>query len=93
MPINQTLITPDLAIAFDIGNTHNPYNTHYHHQQPPAISMPSSQPNSGKFDSSELAGDEPVRTLKRPPVRGSYADDQRPPQEKKALPLFPVGDD
>ncbi|KAF5812011.1 putative transcription factor MYB-HB-like family [Helianthus annuus] len=66
IPINQTLITPDLAIAFDIGNTHNPYNTHHHHQQPPAISTPSSQPNSGEFDSSELAGDEPARTLKRP---------------------------
>ncbi|KAK9055514.1 hypothetical protein SSX86_026597 [Deinandra increscens subsp. villosa] len=34
--------------------------------QPPSISTPSSQPNSGEFDSSELGGDEPARTLKRP---------------------------
>ncbi|KAL8208510.1 hypothetical protein R6Q57_007922 [Mikania cordata] len=67
IPISQTLITPDLAIAFDIGTSHNPINHHYHHQQqPPAISTPSSQPNSGEFDSSELGGDEPARTLKRP---------------------------
>lgn len=64
IPLSQTLITPDLAIAFDIGSSHNPHN--HHHQQPPAISTLSSQPNSGEFESSELGGDEPARTLKRP---------------------------
>ncbi|KVI03406.1 transcription factor MYBC1-like [Cynara cardunculus var. scolymus] len=72
MPITQTLITPDLAIAFDIRSphTHHPPSLHHHQQQPPPISTPSSQPNSGEFDSPELggggAGDEPARTLKRP---------------------------
>ncbi|KVI12094.1 Homeodomain-like protein [Cynara cardunculus var. scolymus] len=77
MPLTQTLITPDLAIAFDIGTSHTPQNHHHHHhhhrslQQPSPISTPSSQPNSGEFDSSDLGGgggggDEPARTLKRP---------------------------
>ncbi|KAI3801310.1 hypothetical protein L1987_29414 [Smallanthus sonchifolius] len=61
IPLSQTLITPDLALAFGIWTPHNS-----HHQQPPAISTPSSQPNSGEFDSSEIGGDEPARTLKRP---------------------------
>ncbi|KAL8197767.1 hypothetical protein R6Q57_004844 [Mikania cordata] len=58
MPLSQTLITPDLAIAFDIRTPNN------HQQQPP----PSSQPNSGEFDSPEMGtgADEPARTLKRP---------------------------
>ncbi|KAJ9544126.1 hypothetical protein OSB04_023833 [Centaurea solstitialis] len=71
MPITQTLITPDLALAFDI-RTHHP-----HHQQQHPPPLVSSQPNSGEFDSPELtaggggggsgaAGDEPARTLKRP---------------------------
>lgn len=70
MPLTQTLITPDLAIAFDIGTSHTPH--HRSLQQPSPISTPSSQPNSGEFDSSELGGggggggDEPARTLKRP---------------------------
>ncbi|KAF7803979.1 transcription factor PCL1 [Senna tora] len=73
MPLSQTLITPDLAMAFDIRDPH-------HHQipQPPPPSsnpLPSpsnpTQPNSADFaDSAELgsgtAGDEPARTLKRP---------------------------
>ncbi|KAJ0780214.1 putative transcription factor MYB-HB-like family [Helianthus annuus] len=50
IPISQTLITPDLAMAFDIGTSNNLPNNH----------------NSGEFDSSELGGDEPARTLKRP---------------------------
>ncbi|KAL4571724.1 hypothetical protein LXL04_018489 [Taraxacum kok-saghyz] len=72
IPLSQTLITPDLAIAFDIGSSQIAHNLHHqsfqHHQQPPTISTPSSQPNSGEFDSSELGGggDEPARTLKRP---------------------------
>ncbi|KAI3772659.1 hypothetical protein L6452_03849 [Arctium lappa] len=78
MPLTQTLITPDLAIAFDIGTSNTPHNHHHHHhrslQQPSPISTPSSQHNSGEFDSSDLGGggggggggDEPARTLKRP---------------------------
>ncbi|KAI3665252.1 hypothetical protein L6452_43876 [Arctium lappa] len=71
MPITQTLITPDLAIAFDIRSPHSHHTPSLqHHQQPPSISMPSSQPNFEEFDSTELGGgggsDEPPRTLKRP---------------------------
>ncbi|XP_060177247.1 transcription factor MYBC1-like [Lycium barbarum] len=68
MPLSQTLITPDLAIAFNIQNrnTPNPKN------QPPVPSQlvhtPSCHPNSSaEFDSAELGGtDEPARTPKRP---------------------------
>lgn len=70
MPLSQTLITPDLAIAFDIRNNPNPPTTippPQQQQQPP----PSSLPSSTDFaDSTELtsgtAGEEPARTLKRP---------------------------
>lgn len=66
MPISVTLITPDLAKAFDIRNPNSPH--HNHHQQPPhppppppppsqAQNTPSSQHNSSaEFDSSELGG-------------------------------------
>ncbi|KAF5747922.1 transcription factor PCL1-like [Tripterygium wilfordii] len=71
-PLSQTLITPDLALAFDIRNSH-----HQQQSQPPpqsgGLQSTPSQPNSGEFaaDSAELesgsgAGDEPARTLKRP---------------------------
>ncbi|GMI78819.1 hypothetical protein like AT3G10760 [Hibiscus trionum] len=71
MPLSQTLITPDLALAFDIRNPN------HHHQPPPplpssAVVQPPSMPASSEFaaDSGELgsggAGDEPARTLKRP---------------------------
>ncbi|KAK7344897.1 hypothetical protein VNO77_15111 [Canavalia gladiata] len=81
MPLSQTLISPDLAIAFDIRNTsHNHHNQQQQqqlpHPPPPSSNpLPSSgnltQPNSGEFaDSVELgsgtAGEEPARTLKRP---------------------------
>nr|QEX51351.1 transcription factor PCL1-like isoform X2 [Cymbidium ensifolium] len=63
MPLSQSLITPDLALAFDI-STHNPSSA------PPPPPPPD-------FDSPDLtappdsvstgyAGDEPARTLKRP---------------------------
>ncbi|KAK1427024.1 hypothetical protein QVD17_15706 [Tagetes erecta] len=58
MPLSQTLITPDLAIAFNIQTPINPHTPSSH-----------PQPNSGEFDSPELTttgGDEPARTLKRP---------------------------
>ncbi|KAK7336415.1 hypothetical protein VNO77_16956 [Canavalia gladiata] len=77
IPLSQTLITPDLAIAFDIRNPHTTTNptTTPQQQQPPPPSNPSptnpSQPTSTEFaDSGELgsgtAGEEPARTLKRP---------------------------
>ncbi|KAL8213720.1 hypothetical protein R6Q57_003169 [Mikania cordata] len=49
-PLSQTLITPDLAIAFDI-------RTPNHHQKQPTL------PNSPEL---VAGGDEPARTLKRP---------------------------
>ncbi|XP_071689547.1 transcription factor MYBC1-like [Rutidosis leptorrhynchoides] len=71
-PLSQTLITPHLAIAFNIHNpninNHNNHNNQLQHnnQQPPVS-------NSSEFvDSPELittgggGGDEPARTLKRP---------------------------
>ncbi|XP_059295865.1 transcription factor MYBC1-like [Lycium ferocissimum] len=69
MPLSQTLITPDLAIAFDIPNPTSP-NPQNKQQQTPLVQ--SSQPNSSaEFESGELngpggGGDEPARTLKRP---------------------------
>ncbi|KAJ4971556.1 hypothetical protein NE237_004655 [Protea cynaroides] len=65
MPLSQTLITPDLAFAFDIRIPNTPQDV-----QPPPPPPPSSQPHSTEFDSTELgsatAGDEPARALKRP---------------------------
>ena len=58
MPLSQTLITPDLAMAFDIRNPHTSntaQNQHHHHhqnQQPPQLqqpSNPSSLPNPQQF--------------------------------------------
>ncbi|CAE5966798.1 unnamed protein product [Arabidopsis arenosa] len=80
MPISQSLISPDLALAFDIrspnhgnGNSNQP---HHHQTTPPTpsqLQLPSSQANSSAefaADSADLgsgaAGDEPARTLKRP---------------------------
>ena len=71
MPLSQTLITPDLALAFDIRNPN------HHHQPlplapPPSSAVQPSQPTSAEFaaDSGDFgsgaAGDEPARTLKRP---------------------------
>ncbi|CAH9068893.1 unnamed protein product [Cuscuta epithymum] len=70
-PISQTLITPDLAIAFDIQNPQS--------HPPPSSQAPLMADSSAEFDS-ELGcgggggggpsgsggGDEPARTLKRP---------------------------
>ncbi|KAK6125203.1 hypothetical protein DH2020_041069 [Rehmannia glutinosa] len=82
MPLSQTLITPDLALAFNIPNPHQqPLHNHHHTPPPPPPQSAalSSQPNSSaEFDSPELSGaagggsggaggsDEPARTLKRP---------------------------
>lgn len=71
MPLSQTLITPDLAIAFDIRNQNSPQPQQQQQLPIPQVQTPSSQLNSGEFDSSDLGGgggggDEPARTLKRP---------------------------
>lgn len=61
MPLSQTLITPDLALAFDIPTSNSPPAPSLHHQPPP--------PPSAEFDSGDIGGgggDEPARTLKRP---------------------------
>ncbi|KAL3632589.1 hypothetical protein CASFOL_025573 [Castilleja foliolosa] len=67
MPLSQTLITPHLALAFNIPN---PQLNHHHTPPPPPpqSAVLSSQPNSStEFDSPELsAPDEAARTLKRP---------------------------
>lgn len=75
MPLSQSLITPDLALAFNIPNSQqiprcNP---------PPALQFPpqSTAQSSAEFDSAEMSAagggggsgggvDEPARTLKRP---------------------------
>ncbi|XP_077242691.1 transcription factor MYBC1-like [Tasmannia lanceolata] len=75
MPLSQTLITPDLALAFDIPSNLNPNN-----QNPnlSPIPQPNSNPNPpnpsppppSDFDSPDVGSgpgsDEPARTLKRP---------------------------
>ncbi|EYU20817.1 hypothetical protein ABFS82_11G015200 [Erythranthe guttata] len=80
MPLSQTLITPDLAIAFNIPTPHHHHHTIHHNHTPPPpppqeSTAVSSQPNSSPdYDSPELSGagggaggsDEPARTLKRP---------------------------
>ncbi|XP_010552902.1 PREDICTED: transcription factor PCL1-like [Tarenaya hassleriana] len=76
IPLSQSLISPDLALAFDIRSPNHGicHSGHTHHQttahQPPP---PSSQANSSAdfaADSADLgsgaAGDESARTLKRP---------------------------
>nr|WAU48797.1 MYB transcription factor 6 [Litchi chinensis] len=72
MPLSQTLITRDLALAFDIRNS----NPNHHQQQqvppppPPPPAMPPSSAEFGGENSAELGSgagsDEPARTLKRP---------------------------
>ncbi|XP_057971230.1 transcription factor MYBC1 [Malania oleifera] len=73
IPISQTLITPDLALAFDIRNPNSSQTPPPPPPPPPSVapSAPTSQPTSAEFDSADLgsggtAGDEPARTLKRP---------------------------
>ncbi|KAF5181277.1 Transcription factor like [Thalictrum thalictroides] len=82
MPITQTLITPDLALAFDIRTPNNNNTTSNSPTPQPPNSLPTlsqsvpppssapSQPFSSDLDSAELGsgapGDEPARTLKRP---------------------------
>lgn len=72
MPMSQTLITPNLAVAFDIRNPNTLQIPSSSSSPPPLPHLPppslahstlSSRPNSADFDS---AGDEAARTLKRP---------------------------
>nr|QEX51340.1 transcription factor PCL1-like isoform X1 [Cymbidium ensifolium]QEX51355.1 transcription factor PCL1-like isoform X5 [Cymbidium ensifolium] len=70
MPLSQSLITPDLALAFDIQYP-NPSAAAGVHTQGTAASHHPAQPLLGAvdFDSpdhSSPVGDEPARTLKRP---------------------------
>ncbi|KAJ0978947.1 hypothetical protein J5N97_014421 [Dioscorea zingiberensis] len=69
MPLSQTLITPDLALAFDIPTPH--------HHPTPSPAPPPPVPHQSDFESPDLTGaaaaaaaanggDEPARTLKRP---------------------------
>ncbi|KAF3608445.1 hypothetical protein DY000_02050956 [Brassica cretica] len=66
IPLSQSLISPDLALAFDIRSP-GQQPLHHHQSAPPT---PSQANSSAEFaaDSSDLggAGDEPARTLKRP---------------------------
>ncbi|CAN6443428.1 unnamed protein product [Victoria cruziana] len=68
MPLSQTLITPDLAAAFDISSSATTTATTATNSPPSPpplpVSAPSPQPTDD-FDSSGGA-DEPARTLKRP---------------------------
>ena len=76
IPLSQSLISPDLALAFDIRLPNNSGQPHHHHHSTPPPQLPSSQANSSAefaADSADLgsgatagAGDEPARTLKRP---------------------------
>ncbi|XP_022872101.1 transcription factor MYBC1-like [Olea europaea var. sylvestris] len=76
IPLSQSLISTDLALAFDIRNPHQIAAA----TVPPPSQLPQSTANSSaEFDSADLggggeggsgggsgAGDEPARTLKRP---------------------------
>ncbi|PKA67215.1 Two-component response regulator ARR1 [Apostasia shenzhenica] len=80
MPLSQSLITPDLALAFDIPSP-NPSQLHvlHHHSAATANKNPPLAPGGVDFDSPDLsspvgagsggggsAGDDSARTLKRP---------------------------
>ncbi|KAF8077517.1 hypothetical protein N665_1030s0001, partial [Sinapis alba] len=66
MPLSQSLISPDLALAFDIRSPGNSGQPHHHQSTPLTPSQANSSPEFAA-DSSDLGlGDEPARTLKRP---------------------------
>ncbi|GMH20222.1 hypothetical protein Nepgr_022063 [Nepenthes gracilis] len=76
MPLSQTLITPDLALAFEIrGPSHQQQQQLQQQQNRQNFSAPPPppQPDSAEFESSSAelgggagGGEEPARTLKRP---------------------------
>ncbi|KAL1338354.1 hypothetical protein HN51_060256 [Arachis hypogaea] len=67
MPLSQTLITPDLAIAFDIPSPHTPTaaatatpttpNHHLHHHQQPQQPQPPSNPSPSHQQQPSSGGD------------------------------------
>ncbi|KAF2537733.1 hypothetical protein F2Q70_00006630 [Brassica cretica] len=57
IPLSQSLITPDLAIAFDLRSPNQPQ---------PQTTPPPQQTNSSAEFAVDSSGDEPARTLKRP---------------------------
>ncbi|KAJ0266377.1 hypothetical protein HA466_0003970 [Hirschfeldia incana] len=61
IPLSQSLITPDLAIAFDL----RPPNQNSIQPQP-SQTTPPQQTNSSADFAVDSSGDEPARTLKRP---------------------------
>ncbi|TKY53458.1 Transcription factor LUX [Spatholobus suberectus] len=64
MPLSQTLITPDLAIAFDITN---PSQQQQQQQQQYSQQVQEQQfPHQAPSSSNPTADEEPARTLKRP---------------------------
>lgn len=65
MPLSQSLITTDLALAFNITT---PPHAPAHAPPPPPQQQQIPQNSSAEFDSPDLpaASDEPARTLKRP---------------------------
>ncbi|ESQ40421.1 hypothetical protein EUTSA_v10014387mg [Eutrema salsugineum] len=63
IPISQSLITPDLAIAFDLRSPNHRSNGNS--GQPLPQTTPSQANSSAEF-AADSAGDEPARTLKRP---------------------------
>lgn len=74
-PLTQTLITPDLALAFNISPHAPPPPPHaphhslqvHHHNHAPSSEFDSAELSSGGGGGgSAAAGDEPARTLKRP---------------------------
>ncbi|XP_023528286.1 transcription factor MYBC1-like [Cucurbita pepo subsp. pepo] len=67
MPLSQTLITPDLAVAFDISSSNAAIDNNSHPPPPPPPPPVVAQPSSADFgDCGDLGSGEPARTLKRP---------------------------
>ncbi|KAJ4883465.1 Homeodomain-like superfamily protein [Raphanus sativus] len=61
IPLSQSLITPDLAIAFDLRTPNQNSGQPQPHQ-----TTPPQQTNSSAEFAADSTGDEPARTLKRP---------------------------
>ncbi|KAG2262610.1 hypothetical protein Bca52824_069689 [Brassica carinata] len=62
IPLSQSLITPDLAIAFNLLRSPNQNSG----QPQPSQTTPPQQTNSSAEFAVDSSGDEPARTLKRP---------------------------
>lgn len=66
IPLSQTLITPNLAIAFDIQNPNTPNPKISPLVHTPSAEFESNSAELGGTAGSSGIGDEPARTLKRP---------------------------